>query len=150
MGCVARDWFWRFTGIVIADVAYVAGVVPVRPIVATPAPQGSSDGARLQGTYAEHGEIRSSAGTSTFDNVFTITSACAECDATMAGDGGSVTFQWIGSGWQSVTSGGAICPVDTQTLTPTVVANGFVQELSYYFATCNGTVRSSTMTRTGD
>jgi serine/threonine protein kinase len=147
---IARIWFWRFIGIVIADVLYTAGVVPVRPFVATPAPQGSSDGARLQGTYAERGETRSSAGTSTFDNVLTFTSACAECDATMAGFGGSRTFQWIGSGWQSQTSGGVICAVDTQTLTPTVVANGFVQELTYYYATCNGTVRSSTMTRTGD
>ena len=95
------------------------------------------------------GETRSSAGTSTFDNVLTFTSACPECDATMAGAGGSITFQWIGGGWQSQTSG-PICAGDTQTLTPTVVANGFVQELSYYYATCNGTVRSSTMTRTGD
>jgi serine/threonine protein kinase len=147
---IARAWFWRFTGIVIADVLYAAGVVPVRPVVATPAPQGSSDGARLQGTYAEHGQTRSSAGTSTFDNVLTFSSACPSCDATLSGRGGSATFQWIGSGWQSVTTGGAICAVDTQTLTPTVVANGFVQELTYYYATCNGTVRSSTMTRTGD
>ena len=143
-----RNWFWRFTGIVIADVLYAAGVVPVRPVVATPAPQGSSDGARLQGTYAERGQTRSSAGTSTFDNVVTFTSACPECDATMGG-GGSITFQWIGGGWQTQTSG-PICAGDTQTLTPTVVANGFVQELTFYYATCNGTVRSSTMTRTGD
>ena len=63
----------------------------------------------------------------------------------MAGNGGSATFQWIGSGWQSISDRRGICAVDTQTLTPTVVANGFVQELSYYYATCNGTVRSSTM-----
>ena len=59
-----RNWFWRFTGIVIADVAYVAGVVPVRPFVATPAPQGSSDGALFSGTYSVQEELQaaSSAG----------------------------------------------------------------------------------------
>jgi hypothetical protein len=94
-------------------------------------------------------EVRSSAGTSTGDNIVTITSDCPRCDVTIAAQGPTSAYQWNGNGWQRQITG-PICPADIMTLTPTTVVDGIVQELSTYYATCNGTVRSSTMTRTGD
>ena len=35
-------------------------------------------------------------------------------------------------------------------MTPTAVVNGIVQEFSVYYATCNGTVATTTGTRVGD
>jgi hypothetical protein len=102
----------------------------------------------LRGTYRTHIEVRSSAGTTTGDHIVTITSDCPGCDVILVG-AVPPAYQWNGSGWQQVTTG-PICPGDTVTLTPTVVVNGIVQELSTYYATCNGTVRSGTLTRIGD
>jgi hypothetical protein len=109
----------------------------------------TSDGPLLRGTYRELVEVRSSAGTSTGDNIVTITSDCPRCDVTIAAQAPTSAYQWNGNGWQRQITG-PICPADIMTLTPTTVVDGIVQELSTYYATCNGTVRSSTMTRTGD
>ena len=51
------------------------------------------------------------------------------CDVTLSASGGSTTFHWNGGAWEHQTTG-PICAGDTVTMTPTVVANGFVQELS--------------------
>jgi hypothetical protein len=141
-----RNWFWRFTGIVIADVAYVAGVVPVRPVVATPAPQGSSDAPRLQGTYAEHNEIQTPSGHYSNDHVWTVTSDCGGCDATATGSGGSGTLHWDGHGWTSTST--AQCGPVTSFYTPTAVVNGIVQALEGHFTVCDVNV-TFTWTRTG-
>ena len=112
-------------------------------------PAATPNGPLLRGTYRELVEVRSSAGTTTAENILTIASDCPHCDVTATGSGGSVAMHWNGNGWQMQTTG-PICAGDTITWTPTVVVNGIVQGLSTYYATCNGTVRSSTMTRIGD
>ena len=103
----------------------------------------------VRGTYSSHTVVRSSAGTSTNENTATATSDCPHCDVTFSGAGGTTTYHWNGGAWQMVTTG-PICAGDTVTVTPTVVAGGFVQELTVYYATCNGTVVTATMTRIGD
>lgn len=108
-----------------------------------------SDGALVRGTYSWHTVVRSRAGTTSSDNVGSATSDCPHCAVTISGDGPSTTYHWNGSGWQMQTDG-PICAGDTITLTPTVVANGFVQELSLHYATCNGTVVTATGNRIGD
>lgn len=103
----------------------------------------------FRGTYSSRVTVTSSAGVYTNDNVGTVVSDCPHCDVTLSGSGGATVFHWNGSVWEHLTEG-PICAGDSITFTPTVVADGFVQELSYYYATCNGTVSSGTMTRTGD
>ena len=118
-------------------------------------PTGATPGAAnageplLRGTYNGRVTVTSSAGTTTNDTVQTATSDCPHCDVTFSGSGGSNTFHWNGGAWELQPTG-PICAGGTVTLTPTVVANGFVQELSQYYATCNGTVVTGTLTRTGD
>ncbi len=144
---IARIWFWRFIGIVIADVAYAAGVVPARPFVATPAPQGSSDAPRLQGTYANHNDIQTPSGHYSNDKVATATSDCGGCDAVVNGDGGSAVLKWNGKGWTNSAPGQ--CGPVLVTYTPTAVVNGIVQELSGHFTVCDTNV-TFTFIRTGD
>jgi hypothetical protein len=144
---IARLWFWRFTGIVIADALYVAGVVPVRPVVATPAPQGSSDVPRLQGTYAQHTDIQTPSGHYSNDKVATAASDCGGCNATATSEGGSATLEWTGSGWSSTSN--AQCGSVTTTYTPTAVVNGIVEGLSGHFTVCDTDV-TFTWKRTGD
>ncbi len=103
----------------------------------------------FRGTYSSHVTVTSIAGTTTNDNIGTVTSDCPRCDVTLSGSGASTTFHWNGGAWEHITTG-PICAGDPIAFTPTVVADGFVQELSYYYATCNGTVSSGTMTRIGD
>lgn len=112
------------------------------PAAATP------DGPVLRGTYSMHTTVRSPAGTSTNDQVGKMASDCARCDVTAVG-GDTLTYRWNGNGWETKTTG-PICPGDTVTITPTAVVNGTVSEFSAYYATCNGTVVTTTATRTGD
>ncbi|BBY90650.1 hypothetical protein MGALJ_03190 [Mycobacterium gallinarum] len=115
---------------------------------ATPGIAASSE-ALFRGTYSSQVTVTSSAGTTTKNNVGTAVSDCPHCDVTLSGSGGATVFHWNGSVWEHITEG-PTCAGDSVTFTPTVVADGFVQELDYYYATCNGTVSTGTMTRTGD
>ena len=130
----------------IADVLYAAGVVPVRPFVATPAPQGSSGAPRLQGTYSQHTDIQTPSGHYSNDKVVTATSDCGGCNATVTGEGGTATMEWTGSGWTSTST--AQCGPVITTSTPTAVVNGIVQELSGHFTVCDVNV-TFTWSRTG-
>lgn len=103
----------------------------------------------FRGTYSSRVTVTSAAGTSTKDNIGTAASDCPQCDVTLSGAGAATVFHWNGSVWEHLTEG-PTCGGDSITFTPTVVADGFVQELDYYYATCNGTVSTGTMTRTGD
>jgi hypothetical protein len=103
----------------------------------------------FRGTYSSRVTVTSSAGVYTNDNVGTAVSDCPHCDVTLSGSGGATVFHWNGSVWEHITEG-PTCAGDSVTFTPTVVADGFAQELDYYYATCNGTVSTGTMTRIGD
>jgi len=104
----------------------------------------------FRGTYSSRVTVTSVAGVSTNENVGTAVSDCPHCDVTLSGGGGPATvFHWNGGAWEHFTEG-PTCAGDPITFTPTVVADGFVQELDYYYATCNGTVSTGTMTRVGD
>ena len=140
-------WFWRFPGIVIVDLPFVVGVVPVRPPGAPPRPQGSSAAPWLRGTYAEHNEIQTPGGHYSNDHVTKMASDCPGCNATEVSDSGTGIWQWNGPGWTH--TGSAQCGPVTSTLTPTVVVNGIVQEATGGFTVCDVTV-STTWTRTGD
>jgi len=124
------------------------GTIDVPSGGATPGVATSSQ-ALFRGSYSSRVTVTSSAGVYTNDNVGTAASDCEHCDVTLSGSGGATVFHWNGSVWEHITEG-PTCAGDSITFTPTVVADGFVQELSYYYATCNGTVSSGTMTRTGD
>lgn len=152
---------------VAVGAAAVAALLALRPdaprqnaqqessvVGATPVPGGvpgsAGDGeAVVRGTYASTTTVTSSAGTSTNENVVTAASDCARCDVTFSGNGGSHTYHWVGEVLESVTDG-PICAGDVITVTPTAVADGFVQELTVDYSTCNGVVTKSAMTRTGD
>lgn len=110
---------------------------------------GGEGEAVVRGTYASTTTVTSSAGTTTNENVVTAASDCARCDVTFSGEGGSHTYHWVGEVLESVTDG-PICSGDVITATPTAVADGFVQELTVDYSTCNGVVTKSAMTRTGD
>lgn len=115
-----------------------------------PTPSIATSGEPLfRGTYRSQVTVTSPAGVSTNENVGTAASDCPQCDVTLSGAGASTTFHWNGGAWEHFTEG-PTCAGDRITFTPTVVADGFVQELDYYYATCNGTVSTGTMTRIGD
>ena len=103
----------------------------------------------FRGTYSSRVTVTSVAGTSTNENVGTVVSDCPHCDVTLSGGGPATVFHWNGNVWEHLTEG-PTCAGDSVTFTPTVVADGFVQELDYHYATCNGTVSTGTMTRIGD
>ena len=145
---LAREWFWRFTGIVIADVAYVAGVAPARPVVATPAPQGSSDASLFSGTYQLHTEIQAGSTHHANDGVVKVTSDCPGCNATATGEGYVGTLQWNGTDW--VDTNTDPCLRSFRNVTPTVVSDGIAQELSSHYTTCGDVTVSTTWKRTGD
>jgi hypothetical protein len=124
------------------------GTIETPSAGATPGVATSSE-PLFRGTYSSRVTVTSAAGVSTKDNVGTAVSDCPRCDVTLSGAGGSTTFHWNGGAWEQQTTG-PTCAGDTITFTPTVVADGFVQDLDYYYATCNGTVSTGTMTRVGD
>ena len=99
------------------------------PAVAAPA------GPWLRGTYRTHYYG--------MDKEVTVTSDCPACDATFIGPGPAVVAHWNGIGWTLPDLG---CG-NPGPLTPTVVANGTVQEFSFWNGCSHE--QSGTYTRIG-
>ncbi|MDT5075570.1 MAG: hypothetical protein QOJ80_207 [Mycobacterium sp.] len=99
-----------------AAVAVIGGVVA--GAVSSPTASAVTAG-QLSGTYS----------VAPYGDLVHIASDCAQCDAVASGAVGSKTLHWTGAGWENVSTDQ--CGPVTGTLVPAVVANGFVQEVSF-------------------
>ena len=113
-------------------------VIPVMPPGAAPG-AAAATGPWLRGTYFYTYHTLSGA-----TGTFTVTSDCPGCDATLTDTGVAVIFHWTGTGWTATVG----CRV--QTMTPTVVVNGIVQEASLHDGGCVNPPGTVTLTRIGD
>ncbi len=96
------------------------------------------EGPGFRGTY----NWRNSSGQA---GTVTVTSDCPTCDATATSEGRTGIYHWTGTGWTYT----ADCR--TETVTPTVVVNGIVQEASTQASGCPGAgSNTGTLTRVGD
>lgn len=78
-----------------------------------------------------------------------VTSACPRCDAVGVGPSASAVMHWTGAGWER-THEIAGCGTATGTGTPTVVADGYVQELTLVsVGTCPAANTTAVWTRVG-
>ena len=84
-----------------------------------------------------------------YGDIVHVSSACAQCDAVGTGAGGTVPLTWTGAGWTH-TQTLAGCGTATGTGTPTVVVDGYVQELTLVsVGTCPAANLTAVWTRIG-
>lgn len=84
-----------------------------------------------------------------FGDTVHVTSECPECDAVGTGAAATVVMHWNGAGWMR-TQEMPGCGTVTGTGTPTVVADGYVQELTLVsVGTCPAANLTAVWTRVG-
>lgn len=108
----------RRVGVAVTGSAFLCAVTGVlTPAVA------NADGPILSGTY----QVTMIHEGAAFPTVATITSDCAQCDATVFVEGNTNVVSWTGSGWGFTNSGG--CGPMTSVYTPSNV-DGVVQNFT--------------------
>jgi hypothetical protein len=122
----------------ISRLAGVAAIFAAAAVVSPGAAYAANDGL-FSGTYV----------IAPFGDTVHVTSECPECDAVGTGPSATVVMNWNGVGWQR-TQEIAGCGTATGTGTPTVVADGYVQELTLVsVGTCPAANLTAVWTRVG-
>jgi hypothetical protein len=99
------------------------------------APTGASEGPLFRGTYRYQNTYQS--GTAK------VVTDCPACNATVTGETTAV-YHWNGTGWTFAEG------CRTETVTPTAVVNGIMQEASTQASGCGAASNTGTLTRVGD
>lgn len=122
----------------ISGVAGTAAVLATAAVASPGVANAANDGL-FSGTYV----------IAPFGDTVHVTSECPECDAVGTGPSRTVVMNWNGVGWQH-THELAGCGVATGTGTPTVVADGYVQELTLVsVSSCPAANLTAVWTRVG-
>jgi hypothetical protein len=122
----------------ISGVTGVAAVLAAMA-VASPGVASAANTGLFSGTYV----------IAPFGDTVHVTSECPECDAVGTGPSATVVMNWNGVGWQR-TQEIAGCGTATGVGTPTVVVDGYVQELTLVsVGTCPAANLTAVWTRVG-
>jgi hypothetical protein len=119
----------------------LVGALGAAALLAATAPgiAGAANGGLFSGTYS----------IAPYGDIVHVSSKCPECDAVGTGVSATVVMTWTGAGWtRTHTLEG--CGTATGTATPTVVADGYVQELTLVsVGTCPAANTTAVWSRVG-
>ncbi len=119
----------------------LVGALGAAALLAATAPglAGAANDGLFSGTYA----------IAPYGDIVHVSSKCPQCDAVGAGVSATVVMTWTGAGWTR-TQNIEGCGVATGTGTPTVVADGYVQELTLVsVGTCPAANTTAVWSRVG-